>query len=60
MSVAALNGLSAPAVIAVSTNVAVAMSPASALQRQRARVERVEQRLLVLLQVAVVRERRAL
>ena len=34
--------------------------PGKGRERQRARVERVEQRLLVLLQVAVVRERQAL
>ena len=60
MSVAALNGLSAPAVIAVSTKVAVDMQPGERAQREHARVERVEQRLLVLLQVAVVRERQRL
>ena len=44
----------------VSTNSAVEIKPAEREQRTRARVERVEQRLLVFLEIAVVRERETL
>ena len=43
-----------------STNSTASSMPAEREQRQRARVERVEQRLLVFLEIAVVREREAL
>ena len=59
-SVAAFTGLSAAAVIVSSTNVDGVHQAGERGQRERARVERVEQRLLVLLEIAVVRERQAL
>ena len=59
-SVAAFTGLLAAAVIRSSTKSAVAMSPASAASDSAQVSSASNKRLLVLLQVAVVRERQAL
>ena len=59
-SVAALDSASAAAAMRSGTNVAVSIIPADGDEGQRDLVDRVEQRLLVLLEVAVVGQREAL
>ena len=59
-SVAAAVGTSAAACMRSGTNVAVAIIPAIAREREARLIDRVEERLLVLLEIFVVREGKAL